>query len=77
MSLNPLIAMAAVVLTLHIGTAALAQPTTYVEQQQQLPTIGEPADRYMSPADETRLGSEFLRSAYRSGAILQDPEVSS
>ncbi len=58
------------------ASTALAQ-TTQIDLQQQLPTIGEPADRYMSPADEMRLGNEFMRSAYNSGAVLQDPEVSS
>ena len=59
------------------GAGKVLAQTTQIDLQHQLPTIGEPADRYMSPADEMRLGSEFMRSAYNSGAILQDPEVSS
>jgi predicted Zn-dependent protease len=43
----------------------------------QLPTIGDPADRILSPAEESRLGEGFLRSVYRSDAVLQDPEISS
>ncbi len=61
---------------LQIPGSALAQSAS-IDQQQQLPTIGEPADRYMSPADEMKMGTEFLRSAYATGAILQDPEISS
>jgi predicted Zn-dependent protease len=63
---------------LQAAGSVLAQPSsvTTLDLQHQLPTIGEPADRYMSPADEMRLGNEFLRTAYRSGAILQDPEIS-
>lgn len=45
--------------------------------QTRLPSIGDPADRYLSPAQETKLGQEILRNAYRSGAVLQDPEISS
>lgn len=76
--LNPLLTaiVATIVVGLQSAGIVLAQ-STHLDQQHQLPTIGEPADRYMSPADEIRLGTEFLRSAYRSGAVLQDPEVSS
>ena len=41
-----------------------------------LPVIGEPADRFLSPAEESKLGADFLRNVYRSGAVLQDPEIS-
>jgi predicted Zn-dependent protease len=53
------------------------QANVQIDNQSQLPNIGEPADRYMSPAREIRIGSDFLRTVYQSGAVLQDPEVSS
>lgn len=78
MPLNPLlltVTVAAMVVGLQSTGTVFAQ-STHIDLQHQLPTIGEPADRFMSPADEMRVGTEFLRAAYRSGAILQDPEVS-
>jgi predicted Zn-dependent protease len=56
--------------------AAWSQAGNLYPAQSQLPTIGDPADRHLSPAQETKLGKEFLRNVYRSGAVLQDPEVS-
>ena len=43
----------------------------------QLPNIGDPADRFLSPAQEKKLGEDFLRNVYRYGAVLEDPEISS
>jgi predicted Zn-dependent protease len=58
---------------------AVAQPDMSSDPQtdSQLPSIGEPADRFLSPARETKIGSDFLRTVYQSGAVLQDPEISS
>lgn len=81
MPLKPLLSaatLAVLVMGVQSASPVLGQPApTYLDlqNQHQLPTIGEPADRYMSPADEMRIGNEFLRAAYRSGAVLQDPEV--
>ncbi len=47
-----------------------------IDRQEQLPTIGDPADRYLSPAQEIKIGEDFLRNIYRSGAVLEDPEIS-
>jgi beta-barrel assembly-enhancing protease len=82
MPLKPLL-LSAILLALVItgfqsARPVLAQPAASyldLQNQQQLPTIGEPADRYLSPADEMRIGNEFLRAAYRAGAVLQDPEI--
>ncbi|MBN1379316.1 MAG: M48 family metallopeptidase [Gammaproteobacteria bacterium] len=45
-------------------------------QSSDLPSIGNPADQYLSPIQEAKLGAEFYRSVYRAGAVLEDPEVS-
>lgn len=58
------------------SAATVAQQGFAYNSQAQLPTIGEPADRIFSPAQELKLGEDFLRSVYRSGAVLQDPEIS-
>ncbi|GIX21558.1 MAG: putative beta-barrel assembly-enhancing protease [Gammaproteobacteria bacterium] len=42
----------------------------------QLPELGDPADRYLSPAQERELGAAFLRDVYRAGLVLEDAEVS-
>ena len=43
----------------------------------ELPSIGEPADRTLSPLEEKKLGSRFFRALQHQGAILEDPELSS
>jgi predicted Zn-dependent protease len=58
------------------GTVAVGQQKFVFNSKTQLPTIGDPADRIFSPAQEVKLGEDFLRSVYRSGAVLQDPEIS-
>lgn len=40
-----------------------------------LPELGERADRFLSPAQEMKLGEEFHRSLYQQNAILDDPEI--
>lgn len=42
-----------------------------------LPDIGEPADRILSPTEETKLGSSFHRALHQQESILTDPEISS
>ena len=60
--------------------AILLPPRLPAEEQgfqpSELPSIGNPADRYLSPLQEAKLGAEFYRSVYRAGAVLEDPEVS-
>ncbi|HEX7027485.1 MAG TPA: M48 family metalloprotease [Gammaproteobacteria bacterium] len=58
------------------GSTAIGQQRFVLNSQAQLPTIGDPADRIFSPTQELKLGEDFLRSVYRSGAVLQEPEVS-
>lgn len=42
-----------------------------------LPDIGEPADRTLSPQEESRLGNSFYRALQQQESILNDPELSS
>lgn len=41
----------------------------------ELPDIGEPADRTLSPREEFKLGSSFYRAMHQQESILNDPEV--
>lgn len=49
--------------------------STTPSSPQLLPTIGEPADRLISPAQEKKLGADYFRNLYRADAILEDPEI--
>lgn len=40
-----------------------------------LPELGDPADRFLSPAQEIKLGGDFYRSLYQQNAIMDDPEI--
>ncbi len=40
-----------------------------------VPYIGEPADRSLSPLEETELGNEVMRQLRKGGFILEDPEL--
>lgn len=48
---------------------------TSISTPQLLPIIGEPADRLISPAQEKKLGADYYRNLYSTGALLEDPEV--
>ncbi|MBA3582703.1 MAG: M48 family metallopeptidase [Gammaproteobacteria bacterium] len=52
-----------------------ASPFTSLEREPLLPSIGDPADRHLSPNDERVLGAAFMRELYRQGNILDDPEI--
>ncbi|HEY0974083.1 MAG TPA: M48 family metalloprotease [Solimonas sp.] len=41
-----------------------------------LPQIGEPADKTISPAQEKQLGGRVVAEMYRVGYLLEDPELS-
>ncbi len=41
-----------------------------------LPSMGNPADKFLSPYQEAKLGAEFYRNVYRAGGVLEDPEIS-
>ncbi len=42
-------------------------------QTPELPEIGDPAGRVLTPAEETRLGKAFMRSIRKSMDVLEDP----
>ena len=42
-----------------------------------VPYIGEPADRSLSPVEEAELGREVMRQLYSGGVVLEDPELTS
>lgn len=50
--------------------------TAVAQRDLNLPSIGEPADRFLSPADERIQGARFYRSLQRQNAIVDDPEIS-
>jgi predicted Zn-dependent protease len=41
-----------------------------------LPELGSPSDQYLTPADEIRLGKEFMLSVRKSSSVLDDPLIS-
>lgn len=41
-----------------------------------LPELGSPSDQYLTPADEQRLGREFMLSVRKSSPVLDDPLIS-
>ena len=40
-----------------------------------LPSIGEPADRALSPSEEKEIGARIVAQILRQGVILEDPEI--
>ncbi|MEQ8798689.1 MAG: M48 family metalloprotease [Salinisphaeraceae bacterium] len=56
-------------LGLTVGTTASAA-------DYDLPSIGQPADTVMSPAEEDRIGRQVVSQLLKNGAILDDPEIS-
>ncbi len=59
---------ATLLLSLFLGTA-LAKSDVDV------PYIGEPADRSLSPLEEAQLGREVMRQLLSGGYVLEDPEL--
>lgn len=53
-----------------------AQSLTAVAQTPiELPSIGEPADRTLSPVDESKLGASVVRQLRQRGYMVDDPEL--
>ncbi|MES9979350.1 MAG: M48 family metalloprotease, partial [Candidatus Thiodiazotropha sp. 6PLUC5] len=46
------------------------------EEAIKLPELGSPSDQYLTPADEIRLGREFMLSVRKSTPVMDDPLVS-
>ena len=48
---------------------------TMVSAQQNLPSMGEPADNALSPADEQRIGAQFMRQIRASLPLVLDVQI--
>ncbi|MBV2090684.1 MAG: M48 family metalloprotease [Candidatus Thiodiazotropha sp. (ex Ctena orbiculata)] len=58
---------------------ALILPTTSAateEENIKLPELGSPSDQYLTPADEIRLGREFMQSVRKTSPVMDDPLIS-
>lgn len=53
----------------------LAAPLAYATASTELPRMGNPADRMMSPAEERQLGREIVRRLRTQNAILDDTQA--
>lgn len=61
-----------------IGTALIALCAGFAAPAADdygLPSIGDPADNILSPADEQRIGSQVVKQLREQGYILDDPEL--
>lgn len=58
-------------LALSILLASMPQANANSE----LPNIGDPVDRYLSPQDEYKLGSDFHRALHLKELLIDDPEI--
>jgi predicted Zn-dependent protease len=54
-------------------TATLACPAAYAAID--LPDIGDPTGRIISPEQERKIGAAFMRQVRRAGRIVDDPEI--
>ena len=62
---------------LFMATLLLAAVCSATEDEAiKLPELGSPSDQYLTPADETRLGREFMLSVRKSSPVLDDPLLS-
>lgn len=55
--------------------AALSWAGLTAAQDYNLPSIGQPADNVLSPAEEERIGRQVLSQLLARGLILEDPEL--
>lgn len=59
-----------------LAVFAFAASTLAAAADYDLPTMGQPADTAMSPAEEERIGRQVVSRLAANGRILQDPELS-
>lgn len=64
------------VILLLVMLIPLANAYTDEEEAIKLPELGSPSDQYLTPADEIRLGREFMLSVRKSTPVMDDPLVS-
>ena len=53
----------------------LMSSAAIVSAQQNLPSMGEPADNALSPADEQRIGAQFMRQIRASLPLVRDVQI--
>lgn len=58
-----------------IFAAAAVIGTANAADDYDLPSIGQPADTVMSPAEEERIGRQVVSQLHANGMILEDPEL--
>jgi predicted Zn-dependent protease len=66
----------AVVLSLGVGLSLPVVGTGLGEPSIQLPELGSPADQYLTPRDEVRLGQAFMQNVRETQAVVTDPLIS-
>lgn len=60
----------------HVLAAVVATASTLAAAQDyDLPSIGQPADTALSPADEQRIGERVVSQLLQQGLIIEDPEL--
>lgn len=57
------------------GALALGPPMAVASNDLDLPSIGEPADRTLSPREEKEIGARIVAQILQQGAILEDAEL--
>lgn len=56
---------------------ALGLPTAASGTDLDLPSIGEPADRSLSPSEEREIGARIVAQLHQQGIIMDDPQLTS
>ncbi|MEW8624410.1 MAG: M48 family metalloprotease [Candidatus Thiodiazotropha sp.] len=64
--------IALLLLVMILPTAGVATEKESIK----LPELGSPSDQYLTPADEIRLGREFMLSVRKSSPVMDDPLIS-
>lgn len=67
--------LAALLLTLGGGLGAFAGEPAQAPDPIRLPDLGSPSDKYLTPADEVRLGKAFMRNIRTSQHVITDPLI--
>lgn len=63
-------------LAYFLATAALLLLTAASASEYDLPSIGQPADNVLSPAQEKQIGARVVSQLLDRGLIVEDPEIS-
>lgn len=66
----------AFICSIIITFSAVAEGPGSTGDNIRLPELGSPSDRYLTPADEIRLGKAFMQNIRESQAVITDPVIS-